>query len=99
MRIGYVIAAAAFLAASPAMADVVISSGPGDAGAAHQYQANQDRAAGHANMEAAHEQAAEGNYGNAARDRAAAHEDWHAARHQQFQANRDNDSGTTVQIR
>jgi len=97
MRIGYALAVAAFLAASPAMAQLSITSGNDDA-AHHQYNADRDRAAGRANMEASHQEAAMGNYGNAARDREAAHEDWHAAHRQDHAANRDANSGVTVRL-
>ena len=98
MRIGYAVAAAALLAGTPAMAQVIIGGGDPNAAAQHQYQADQDRAAGHQNMEAAHQQAAMGNYSAAAQDRAAAHEDWHAAHHQENDAARDSSGGVTVQI-
>ncbi|HUB45245.1 MAG TPA: hypothetical protein VMB73_09690 [Acetobacteraceae bacterium] len=97
MRIGYAMAVAAFLAAAPAMAQVSITTG-NDAAQRHQYNSDQDRAAGRANMQASHQEAAEGNYGNAARDRQAAHEDWHAAHHQDHDADRDAHSGVTVRL-
>jgi len=97
MRVSYALAVAAFLAATPAMAQVSITTGNGDS-AQHQYDANQDRAAGHANMEASHQEAAMGNYGAAARDREAAHEDWHAAHHQEHAADRDANSGVTLRV-
>ena len=98
MRIGYAMAVAAFLAAAPAMAQVSITTGNDDS-ARHEYNAQQDRAAGHANMQAAHQEAAMGNYGNAERDREAAHEDWHAAHHQDHAADRDaNNGGVTVRL-
>ncbi|HEY1932114.1 MAG TPA: hypothetical protein VGG99_08895 [Acetobacteraceae bacterium] len=97
MRIAYLLTVGAFLAGTPAVADVTITSGT-DTGAQHQYQADQDRAAGRQNMDAAHQEAAMGNYGNAARDRAAAHEDRHAAHGQEHAADRDNSSGVTVQL-
>ncbi|HUN40372.1 MAG TPA: hypothetical protein VMU81_08795 [Acetobacteraceae bacterium] len=97
MRIGYAIAVAAFLAATPAMAQLTISNG-NDAAAQHHYSAEQDRANGRANMRASHQEAAMGNYGNAARDRYAAHEDWHAAHHQDHAADRDANSGVTVRL-
>jgi hypothetical protein len=98
MRIGYAVAVAALLAGTPVMAQVIISGGDPIAAQQHQYQADQDRAAGRQNMEAAHQQAAMGNYGAAERDREAAHEDWHAARHQEHDADRDSSGGVTVQL-
>ncbi|HTW72885.1 MAG TPA: hypothetical protein VME47_23615 [Acetobacteraceae bacterium] len=97
MRIGYAMAVAAFLAATPAMAQLTITNG-NDAAQQHQYNADQDRSAGRANMEASHQEAAEGNYGNAMRDREAAHEDWHAAHHEEHSADRDANSGVTVRL-
>jgi hypothetical protein len=98
MHIGYAMAAAALLAATPAMAQITIGGGDPNAAQAHQYQSDQDRAAGRQNMEAAHQEAAMGNYGAAERDQQAAHEDWHAAHHQEHDADRDSRSGATVQI-
>ncbi len=97
MRIGYAAALAAFLAATPAMAQLTITNS-NDEFARHEYNANQDHAAGRQNMEAAHQEAAMGNYGAAARDQQAAHEDWHAAHHQRYDANRDANSGVTLHI-
>jgi len=98
MRFGYTLAVAALLAASPAMAQVVIGTGDPNAASAHQYQADQDRSAGRANMDAARQEEAMGNYGAAARDREAAHEDWHAAHHQQRDADRDGNGGVTFEF-
>jgi hypothetical protein len=99
MRIGYAMAVAAFVAATPAMAQVTISGG-GDPYAAqqHQYQSDQDRAAARQNMNAAHQEAAMGNYGAAAQDQQAAHQDWRAANHQEHDAQRDESGGVTVQL-
>ena len=47
MRIGYAVAVAALLAGTPVMAQVIISGGDPIAAQQHQYQADQDRAAGH----------------------------------------------------
>jgi hypothetical protein len=95
MRIGYAMAVAGFLAATPAMAQLTITNG-NDAAARHQYNAEQYGAAGRQNMQDAHREAAMGNYGSAMRDREAAHEDWHAAHHQRYEANRDANSGVTL---
>jgi hypothetical protein len=88
MRISYALAVAGLLAGGPAMAQVVIAT-PGNSSSAHDYQADQDRAAGHQNMDAARANAAVGNYGAAAQDKAAAREDMHAARHEEHAADRD----------
>ena len=98
MRIGYAMAVTAILAASPAMAQITIGGGDPYASSQHQYQADQDRAAGRQNMEAAHQEAAMGNYGAAERDREAAHEDWRASHHQEHDADRDNNGGVTVRL-
>ncbi|HTB45939.1 MAG TPA: hypothetical protein VK741_20125 [Acetobacteraceae bacterium] len=98
MRIGYAMAAAALLAATPAMAQITIGGGDRDAAQAHQYQSDRDRTAGRQNMEAAHQEAAMGNYRAADRDQQAAHEDWHAAHHQEHDADRDSRGGVTVQL-
>jgi hypothetical protein len=97
MRIGYAVAVATLLAGTPAMAQQVIIGGS-DPGAArqHDYQSDQDRAAGRQETNDARQQAAEGNYGNAARDQQAAHQDWHAAHQQQHDADRDASGGVVV---
>jgi hypothetical protein len=97
MRFGYAVALAAFFAAAPAVAQLTVTNG-NDESARHEYNANQDRAAGRQNMEAAHQEAAMGNYRSAARDQQAAHEDWHAAHHQQYDSNHDANSGVTLHI-
>lgn len=98
MRMGFALAVATFLAAAPAMAQVTITTGDSNGAARHQYDSQADRSAAHQNMEAAHQEAAMGNYGNAARDQQAAHEDWHAAHAQQHAADRDANSGVTVRL-
>jgi len=97
MRFGYAITVAAFLAATPAMAQLTVTNG-NDEAAHHQYNADRDRAAGRADMEASHQEAAMGNYGSAQRDREAAHEDWHAAHHEEHHADRDANGGVTVRL-
>ena len=98
MRISYAVAVTALLASAPAMAQVIIGGGDPNAAAQHQYQADQDRAAGRQNMQASRDEAAMGNYGAAERDRQAAHQDWHAANHQEHDADRDSSGGVTVQL-
>ncbi len=85
MRTTYAIALATFLAAGPAMAQVVIET-PNPAAAYHQEQANQDRAAARAEHRDAQAQAAVGNYGAAAQEQAQARQDWHAANRQEDRA-------------
>jgi hypothetical protein len=97
MRISYAVAVAAFLAGTPAMAQVIVSGGDHDS-ARHEAQADRDRAAGRQNMEAAHQEAAMGNYGAAARDQAAGRQDLHASHHQQRDADRDSHGGVVVQL-
>jgi len=98
MRICYALTVAAMLAASPAMAQVIIGGGDPNAGAAHQYNADRDRDAGRANMEASRDAAAHGDYYDAERYRDAARQDWHAAHHEQYDANRDNSGGVVMQF-
>jgi hypothetical protein len=89
MRISYALAVAGLLACGPAMAQVVITAPAPATSSAHDYQADQDRAAGHQNMDAARANAAVGNYSAAAQDQAAAHQDMHAAHQQERAADRD----------
>lgn len=98
MRIGYIVAVAAMLAGTPAMAQVVIGGGDPNAAAAHQYNADRAREAGRANMEASREAAAHGDYDAAERYRDAAHQDWHAAHHEQHRADRDRSGGVEMQF-
>lgn len=98
MRIGYVAAVAAMLAAPPALAQVIIGGGDPNAASAHQYNADRDRDAGRANMEASRDAAAHGDYYAAQRYRDAARQDWHAAHHEQYDADRDNSGGVVMQF-
>ena len=98
MRIGYAAAVAALLAGSPAMAQVVIGTPDNGAAQQHQNQADQDRALGRENMDAARQQAAMGNYGAAQQDQQQAHQDWHAAHRQEHAADRDSSGGVVVQL-
>jgi hypothetical protein len=94
MRITYALAVVGLFAGAPAMAQVVIAT-PGNSASAHDYQADQNRAAGHQNMDAARANAAVGNYDAAAQDQAAARADMHAAHHEEHAAERDS-SGAPV---
>ncbi|WP_158924035.1 hypothetical protein [Acidisphaera sp. S103] len=99
MRMGYIVAMAGLLAAGPAMAQVVITTPNNGAAAAHEYQSDQARSAGHQNMDAARANAAVGNYSAAEQDKAAAHQDFHAAHHEEHKADRDSSGGVTLQVR
>jgi hypothetical protein len=99
MRKAYAFGLAAFLAASPAMADVVIGTGGGDA-ARHEQRAEQDRMAAHHDAAEANRDAAMGNYRGAAREQREAQHEWHAANRQEHKADRDSDDhgGFHVQL-
>ena len=97
MRTADAFGLAAFLAVSPAMAQVIIGGGNNDA--AHEAQAQQDRADARQDMNQARRDAAVGNYGAAAQEQRDAHHDWRQAQHQQHDADRDGNHGVTVQIR
>ena|SRR5579871_6466778 len=97
MRKTLVYGVAAFLAVSPAMAQVIIG-GDNDA-ARHEMKAQQDRADAHQDMNQARRDAAAGNYAGAAQEQRHARQDWGQANHQQRDANRDDSGGVSVQIR
>jgi hypothetical protein len=86
---------AAFLMASPAMAQVVIG-GDNDA-ARHEQRAQQDRMAAQKDAMQAQRDAAMGNYPGAAREQRESHQEWRDANHQDRKADRD-DHGVTVQL-
>ena len=95
MRTVYAIGLAAFLAASPAMAQVVI--GPDNDSARHDMRAQQNRSDARQDQTQAQRDAAVGNYRGASQEqREAQHED-RAADHQERKADRD-DRGVTVQL-
>jgi len=96
MKKAYAIGLAAFLAASPAMAQVVIGGGDNDA-ARHEQRAQQDRMEAHHDQAEAQRDAAMGNYSGAAREQAEARQEWRDAHHQQRDAERDS-SGFHVDI-
>jgi hypothetical protein len=98
MRTAYAFGLAAFLAVSPAMAQVIIGGGDNDA-ARHDAQAQRDRADAHQDMNQARRDAAVGNYGAAAREQHDARSDWREAHHEQHDADRDSNGGVSVQIR
>jgi hypothetical protein len=98
MRTAYVFGLAAFLAVSPAMADVVIGGGDNDA-ARHEHRAQESRTDAHQDMMRSHRDAAMGNYGAAAQERRDAHMDMRRAHHQEHAADRDDHGGVSVQVR
>jgi hypothetical protein len=87
---------AAFLMASPAMAQVVIG-GDNDA-VRHEQRARQDRMDAREDAMRAHRDAAMGDYAGAARDQREAHHEWRDSHHQQHDADRDS-GGFSVQVR
>jgi hypothetical protein len=98
VRIHYVIALLTGLGATPALAQVIVTTPGNDAAAAHhQYRAEQHRAAGREAMHAARANAAMGNYAAAAQDQAVARHNWHEAHHQEHKAMRDS-SPVAVQL-
>lgn len=98
MRFVYASALIASLAATPAFAQVIVTTPGNDAAAAnHQYRADQERSAGRQEMNAARANAAAGNYGAAAQDQAAARQNWHDAHHEEHTAARDS-NGVVVQL-
>ena len=97
MRAAFAYGLAAFLAISPAMAQVVIG-GDNDA-ARHDMKAQQDRADANQDMNQARTDAATGNYTGAARAQRDASHDMRQANHQQRDANRDDSGSVSVQIR
>ena len=88
MRVGHVVGVLALLAGPPALAQVVVTT-PGTAPGYHEYRAQQSREAAHEDMRAARENAAMGNYAEAARDQEAARHNWREAHHQEHRAERD----------
>ena len=98
MRISYIVAMAGLLASAPAMAQVVITTPNDGAAAAHDNQADQNRSAGHQDMNAARGNAAVGNYSAAAQDQAAAHENFRAAHHEEHKADRDSTGSVILKV-
>ena len=94
MRKVYSLGVAAFLMASPAMAQVVI--GGGNDAARHEQRAQQDRYDAHRNAAQAQRDAAVGDYRSAARDQQQARHDMHDAQRQEHKADRD--SGVNLQF-
>jgi len=97
MRVSYALGFAAFIAAAPAMADVVIGTGGHDS-ARHEQRAMQDRAAARQDNAEAHERAAVGDYHGAARAQNDARDEWHDANRHERKADRDDHGGVSVQL-
>jgi hypothetical protein len=97
MRKAYALGLAVFLAAAPAMADVVIGGGDNDA-ARHQQRADQSRAAARHDSAEARQHAAMGDYRGAAREQNEAREEWRDARHQEHKADNDDRGGVRLQF-
>ena len=88
MKTAYALGLAAFLAASPAMAQISIGGGDNDA-ARHEDRAQQDRMDAHHDQTQAQRDAAMGDYRGAAREQREAHQEWRDSRHQQHDADTD----------
>ena len=97
MRMFTAFATAAFLAASPCMAQVVIAPGGGDA-ARHEEHADRQEHATQRDNYKAREDAATGNYGAAAHEQAKARDHQMEARHQERRADHDSTGGVKVEI-
>ena len=94
MRKLYSFGLVAFLAATPAMAQVVIG-GDNDA-ARHEWSTDQDRMRAHRDHREARRDAEMGDYRGAARDQRDAHRDWREANRQDYRTDRDNDRPSIV---
>jgi hypothetical protein len=97
MRIFPVFATAAFLAASPCMAQVIITPG-GDDAARHSERADQQGHAAQHDEQKAHEDAATGDYRAASHEQAKAQDHQATAQHQEHRADQDSRGGVQVQI-
>jgi hypothetical protein len=97
MRIFAAFATASFLAASPCMAQIVISPG-GDDSARHQYRADQQEHAARYDEHRARQDAAVGNYRGAAQAQDEARHHQAVAEDQEHRADRDSRGGVRVEI-
>jgi hypothetical protein len=97
MRMLSAFATVAFLAASPCMAQVVITPGGADA-ARHEYHADRQEHAAQRDEHKAREDAAMGNYGAAAHEQAKAQDHQMEAQHQEHRADHDSTGGVKVEI-
>jgi hypothetical protein len=98
MRIFPAIAAAAVLAATPCMAQVIISGPDNGAAARHDYHAQQQENASQRDEYKAHVDAAQGNYGAAQHEQNKAIEHQDRAQHQANRAAEDSRGGVRVQV-
>jgi hypothetical protein len=96
MRKIYSLGVAAFLIASPAMAQVVI--GGGNDAARHEQRAQQDRYDARRDANQAQRDAAVGNYRGAAREQQEAQQAMHDAQRQERKADRDDHGGVNLQF-
>jgi hypothetical protein len=94
MRKVYSLGVAAFLIASPAMAQVVI--GGGNDAARHEQRAQQDRFDARRDASEAQRHAAAGDYRGAAREQREARDEMHDARRQEHKADRDEHGGVNL---
>jgi hypothetical protein len=92
----YSLGVAAFLIASPAMAQVVI--GGGNDAARHEQRAQQDRYDARRDANQAQRDAAVGNYRGAAREQQEAQQAMHDAQRQERKADRDDHGGVNLQF-
>jgi hypothetical protein len=97
MRIFPVFATAAFLAASPCMAQVIITPGGNDA-ARHAERADQQEHAAQHDEHKAREDAAMGDYRGASHEQAKAQDHQAAAQQQERRADQDSHGGVQLQI-
>jgi hypothetical protein len=88
MRLFPAFAAAAFLATTPCMAQVVIGGGDNDA-TRHEYRADRQEQAAHRDAYVAHKMAEHGNYQGAAREQAESRQHQAVARDQERRADWD----------
>ncbi len=96
MRTAYALGLAAFLAASPAMADVVI--GTDNDSARHDMRAQQDRNDARQDQAQAQRDASMGDYRGAAREQDEARHEMHDANRHDRKADRDDHGGVTVEL-
>jgi hypothetical protein len=97
MRIIPAFATAAFLAASPCMAQVIITPGGNDA-ARHAERADQQQHVAQHDEYKAHQDAAMGDYRGATHEQAKAQDHQAAGQHQERRADQDSRGGVEVQI-
>src|ERR1700722_17190496 len=94
MRTVYALGLSAFMAVSPAMAQVIIGGG---GASRHEAEARQDRGEARQDSAEARQRAAMGDYRGAARDQHEAQQAQRDANHQERRAEHDS-NGTTIQL-